>query len=171
MSAFGIYVIVLTVIYVIYFGVMLAYDQYGVKGQKKNEVEEFDSPDDDHKPSSRKVRENGDGTYSMTDSAEEEEEHDQQEVDDDGQGGIYDDKPEDDTTGETPEDEAPPVTDEEEEDDDESFAVYERIKQTQEEMMTIYPEFDEQYDAAEFSVVMNQPMEVHSRVDRTILRY
>ena len=73
MSAFGIFAIVLTVIYVVYYGVMLAYDQYGVKGQKKNDVEEFESPDQGHEVS-RRVHENSDGTFSVTDEQPEEEE-------------------------------------------------------------------------------------------------
>ena len=169
MSAFGIFAIVLTVIYVVYYGVMLAYDQYGVKGQKKNDVEEFESPDQGHEVS-RRVHENSDGTFSVTDEQPEVEE--QSPASDD----LYDAPPVDD---ETYHEEDIDITTGEEDDHQDGGGVdagdddsaYHRLLQYTDDLPTIIPSFEEEYDSMGMSIVMNQPMDVETRVRREVLRY
>ena len=70
MSTFGIFAFVLTVIYIFYYGIMFAYDQYGIRRSKDtSDVEDIDvgSQGGD----SRFVREVGDGTFTLESSGEE----------------------------------------------------------------------------------------------------
>ncbi len=173
MSAFGIFVIVLTVIYVVYYGVMLAYDQYGVKGQKKNDVEEFESPEETHEVS-RRVHENTDGTFTVTEEVPGQEEEDSSAGDDlfdappsDDDGGYHDEDI-DITTGDAEDSSAGNANSGGDKDDD---SAYNRLKQIQDDLPTIVPSYEEEYDSLGMLVVMNEPMEAETRVHREVLRY
>ena len=172
MSAFGIFAIVLTSVYVVYFGVMLAYDQYGVKGQKKDDVEVFDRPAEDFHDRSRHVRENGDGSFTVTDESPEEESP----VGD----GLFDAPPDDsyqddDNIDITSGDDDGVVDDDDvvmpgDSDDGDDNSVYNRLKQIQEELPAIVPSYEEEYDSAGMYVVMSQPLEVQTHIRRELLR-
>lgn len=70
MGSFGIYVIVVTFIFVIYYVVMISFDLFGTKGEKKDSVEVIlsgapvDKTDSAPVPSAT-VKEQGDGKYSI----------------------------------------------------------------------------------------------------------
>ena len=171
MSAFGIFAIVLTSVYVVYFGVMLAYDQYGVKGQKKNDVEVFDRPAEDFHDRSRHVRENGDGSFTVAEESPE--------VESPVGDGLFDAPPvdsyqDDDNIDITSGDDDGVVDNDVfmpgDSDDGDDNSVYNRLKHIQEERPSIVPSYEEEYDSAGMYVVMSQPLEVQTHIRRELLR-
>ena len=168
MSAFGIFAIVLTVVYAIYYGVMLAYDQYGVKGQKKDEVEEFGRPSDEH-DRTRRVKENGDGTFTVTEQQPESEQP--------ADGGLFDDPPaetsgdDNDSDIEITEDPDEDATVEGGGDKDEGDTNYTLLVKAKSDLPLVVPTFEAEYDSMGMSIVMSQPIEAQTRVRRETLRY
>lgn len=74
MGAFGIYVAILTFIYIVYYAVMIGMDVVGSNGKKKAEVEEFavgNAPDEDLEEEPTMVSEDGDTPAANTGEAKE----------------------------------------------------------------------------------------------------
>ena len=180
MSAFGWYVVILTVAYVIYYGFMLAWDQYGVKGQNKNVVEEFDGLDGES-GKTRVVSESEDGGYKI----EEESAPDLMNDEEDYGHTVVIDEPEpsggeepgegagEESAGDAPEsvtDEAPA----EEEDDfsaDDDDGAMNRLLSIQEGLQKVLVRYDEEYDSSEMKVLMQQRPEYETRIQRIQLRH
>lgn len=160
MTAFQIYALALVIIYIVYYIVII--------GWELQHPHLMYSPENAFGFSTRYVNEIDNWTYSVSDGTET--------VVDYFIGTDYDnilDQPEDVTVEEHPEEEPPSVVDYGEDDEDD-FETYDKLRQTQEEMMTVYPEFEEtveEYDADEFAVVMNQPPDVNRKILREITRY
>lgn len=73
MGAFGIYVAILTFIYIVYYAVMIGMDVVGSNGKKKAEVEEFtvgNAPDEDFEEEPTMVSEDGDTPAANTGETE-----------------------------------------------------------------------------------------------------
>lgn len=73
MGAFGIYVAILTFIYIVYYAVMIGMDAVGSNGKKKAEVEEFavgNAPDEDFEEEPTMVSEDGDTPAVKTNETE-----------------------------------------------------------------------------------------------------
>lgn len=74
MGAFGIFVAILTFIYIVYYAVMIGMDVVGKNGKKKAEVEEFaigNAPDEDFEEEPTMVSEDGDTPAANTGEAKE----------------------------------------------------------------------------------------------------
>lgn len=74
MGAFGIFVAILTFIYIVYYAVMIGMDVVGSNGKKKAEVEEFavgNTPDEDLEEEPTMVSEDGDTPAANTGEAKE----------------------------------------------------------------------------------------------------
>lgn len=74
MGAFGIFVAILTFIYIVYYAVMIGMDVVGSNGKKKAEVEEFavgNAPDEDLEEEPTMVSEDGDTPGANTGEAKE----------------------------------------------------------------------------------------------------
>lgn len=74
MGAFGIFVAILTFIYIVYYAVMIGMDVVGSNGKKKAEVEEFavgNAPDEDLEEEPTMVSEDGDTPAANTGEAKE----------------------------------------------------------------------------------------------------
>lgn len=74
MGAFGIFVAILTFIYIVYYAVMIGMDVVGCNGKKKAEVEEFavgNAPDEDLEEEPTMVSEDGDTPAANTGEAKE----------------------------------------------------------------------------------------------------
>lgn len=74
MGAFGIFVAILTFIYIVYYAVMIGMDVVGSNGKKKAEVEEFavgNAPDEDLEEEPTIVSEDGDTPAANTGEAKE----------------------------------------------------------------------------------------------------
>lgn len=162
MSAFQIYALTLVVIYIVYYIVVIGW--------------EFQHPHLMYSPENafgfeiRYVQEYEIGTYGISDGTETDTDSlSEDDYDDPPNESIYD-APEDDPTGDTPEEEPPLVADDAEIDED-YFETYEKIRQVQEDNPSFCPEFDEQYDASEFAVVMNQPPDMNRKILRETMRY
>lgn len=197
MSVFAWYVLILTLLYVIYYGVLLAWDQYGVKGHNKDVVEEFDGLDGDASRT-RVVTERDGGGYNIsdetvTDSLEDEETPaESPEVPGDS-GWQQDDSPEDeeiqdvhDDYDEHQEEEeqhdddfTPPSDDEggeysggsEFEDEDEgSGSMTRRMERVKAGLRIVVPTYDEEFDSSAMEVELMLPAEHETCIRRQIIR-
>ena len=161
MTAFQIYALTLVIIYIVYYVIAI--------GWELQHPHLMYSPENTFGFSTRYVQEYEIGTYSISDTETDTDSLSEDDYDDPPNEGIYD-ASEDDPTGDAPEEEPPLVADEEEIDED-YFETYEKIRQVQEDNPSVCPEFDEQYDASEFAVVMNQPPDMNRKILRETMRY
>lgn len=180
MSAFGWYVVILTVGYILYYGIMLAWDQYGVKGQNKNMVEDFEGLDSE--PGGTKVvSETEDGGYSIEDDAsqsildDDPEEHDPIDVPEVPETGQHDPLEEEQDLhqemivvdaggGSESQDNDDDVIDT---DDDGGFS---RLRSLQEALPKVVVKYEEEYDSSEMKLLMQQRPEYETRIHRILLR-
>lgn len=159
MSVWIIYAIVLTGLYIIYYPVMILLDLFGKKAQKRDGYEVFNTGSesellDEEEESGVVVSETAEG-YSVGGTTLEVEEEEQLEGSEEGQ--------------EDPEPaplivEPVPVIDEAKERDQ---RLYETL--LQEQLNPIKVDYQEEYDAASYLVVSQQPLNSKSRILRTIL--
>lgn len=162
MTAFQIYALTLVIIYIVYYVIAI--------GWELQHPHLMYSPENAFGFSTRYVKEIDNCTYCLTDGTE---------TDDDGVSetdyddlineGVFD-QPEIETVDEAPEEE-PPLMEDDSEIDEDYFETYEKIRQVQEDNPSFCPEFNEQYDASEFAVVMNQPPDVNRKILRETMRY
>lgn len=180
MGAFGWYVVILTVGYILYYGIMLAWDQYGVKGQNKNMVEDFEGLDSE--PGGTKVvSETEDGGYSIEDDGahvildDDQEEHSPVEVPDTAEAGQHDVSEEehdfhqeqivdDDSGSGSSESDDDDVIDT---DDDGGFS---RLRSLQESLPKVVVKYEEEYDSSEMKLLMQQRPEYETRIRKILLR-
>ena len=170
MGVFTIYAFVVTGLYILCMAVLILMDLFGKKGQKKDNVEEFNnsdmSGDDDSDEGGTLVDEtpNGEATRSADDSGssaenivEEEESDDAEHADDEveQQEQLVDDGPDDEE-----------LLNQEME---ESQAYYESLKAVQEQMDPISPHYQDEYRSEDFAVIMAQPMSQKSRILRNFV--
>lgn len=194
MSAFTIYAIVLTAVYLVYYTVVFALDQFGKKAKDKDDIEVIKAGDVALEGPSVIVDEHDDGSYGLRSPepllpGEEDEgigdgdDSEESPVSGDGffpgQGEIVDDDPSsfNDPSGVddlpdsedyvSEEDEDDPVPDEPE--TAEQLASYEAIKAVKEEMEAVRPVYQEEYDSASFAVLMSQPLSKQTKILRTIV--
>ena len=155
MSAFGIWAIILTGIYIIYYPVVICLDLFGKQGQRKDGEEVFDTgagegdgsvDADEETPTNVYETENG---YRVGDElAGDEEEESPQVV----------------------EDPAPAPLTPEQQRDAEFKDMNERIKETLEnKAQVVIPEYQQTLDADSFLMAMSQPMNKKSRIKRHVL--
>lgn len=181
MSAFTWYVLILTVIYMIYYGFMLAWDQYGVKGQSKNVVEEFDGLDS-QSGKTRVVSETDGGGYTIADDDIPEVLNDDddftaspQEGGTDGSSGDGEDRHEEEQPADDPGDAPEPPYDSVEDPQDEAPEDYddggqERLRSIQEGLRHVVVKYEEEFDSSEMKLQMMQRPEYETRIRRTLLR-
>ena len=161
MTAFQIYALTLVIIYIVYYVIAI--------GWELQHPHLMYSPENAFGFSTRYVQEYDDGTYGLKGTETDANSLSEDDYEDPPNEEIFD-APEDDPTGEAPEEEPPLVADDSEIDED-YFETYEKIRQVQEDNPSFCPEFDEQYDASEFAVVMNQPPDVNRKILRETMRY
>ena len=156
MSAFTIYAIVLTGIYIIYYPVTIMMDLFGKKGQKKDGVEVFNTEDmDDADEYSGTVVSETDGGYHVGGG----------EADDAGQ--VVVDEPIPDPVVEPERSDVPLTPADEEQQRDQH--LYETLKE--EQLNPISIDYQEEYDAASYMVAMQQPLSSKTRIFRQIVEY
>ena len=145
MSAFGIWAIILTGIYLIYYPVVIFLDLFGKKGQKKDGVEVFDTGTGDEAPVMADEEEETPTTVVME---EEETPAPQQE-----------------------EEEAPQVPLTPEQQQQEQFReMKDRIEETlQSGAEPVNPSYQQTVDSETMLLMMNQPLNKKSRIKRTQL--
>ena len=208
MSAFGIFWLCLTIVYLVYYSIIFALDQHGGAGKKKDEAEEFDSPDDTGEVS-RRVKENQDGSYTVSDEEpdnvedapqeedpeqdipdqDDEEFVDQEFLSDDSDEGFVpgdfsnddyldDEFPrsgEDESYDPGPADEQPPHEDAGDAGSgvyDDPDNIYLQLKDAiDNQLLTVVPSYEEQYDSTEMYLVMCQPLETQTRIHRERVMY
>lgn len=146
MSAFTIYAIVLTGIYIIYYPVQIMLDLFGKKGQKKDGVEEFNTEDSpaEEEDSGIIISETADGYVEGIPNAADSEDSLKPEVPD----------------------VAPPLTPAEEEQLRDQ-TLYESL--TQEQLNPVHVDYQEEYDADAFMVAMGQPLSSTTRIFKQIV--
>ena len=144
MSAFGIWAIILTGIYLIYYPVVIFLDLFGKKGQKKDGVEVFDTGTGDEAPVMADEEEETPTTVVM----EEEE-----------------------TPAPQQEEEAPQVPLTPEQQQQEQFReMKDRIEETlQSGAEPVNPSYQQTVDSETMLLMMNQPLNKKSRIKRTQL--
>lgn len=162
MSAFVIYCIVITGLYLIYMTVVITMDLFGKKGQKKDDLEVFNTSDEESpetQPTAVKETEDG---YSLLPAGGQ--------PSDDGSIVINGDE-EGDTDDE---DEEEPVTDPDDDSDLEeealeSMTAYESLKDMSNNFDVVYPFFQEEHDNSTFSFLLAQPINKESKILRQIV--
>lgn len=153
MSAFGIWAIILTGCYVVYYPALIFLDLFGMKGQKKDGVEEFDT---------------GSGDAGVSD---EEEEETPTVVVDTGNGyrvGDEEEQPADEDEEELPNEEAPqvPLTPEQKQ-QEEFVALKNRIDdQLKQGGETVNPDYQQTLNTETYLMMMNQPLNKKTRIKR-----
>lgn len=174
MSAFGIFALVLTVAYIIYYGFMLAYDQYGVRSDSGHDTSEVISvPGATRQETSRQVvNDEESGAYRIYDEDEQgdayPEAESDEDIDDTGWGGSPD-------AGDTP---AGGAADGGEERSGEGAAgggaaaaaeektpeevadsrrEFEKVRDINSGLPTVVPRYEEEYDLSSMMVLMMQP--------------
>ena len=153
MSAFGIWASILTGCYVVYYPVLIFLDLFGMKGQKKDGVEEFDTGSGDAGVSS------------------EEEEETPTVVVDTGNGyrvGDEEEQPADEDEDELPNEEAPqvPLTPEQKQ-QEEFVALKNRIDdQLKQGGETVNPDYQQTLNTETYLMMMNQPLNKKTRIKR-----
>ena len=162
MSAFVIYCIVITGLYLIYMTVVITMDLFGKKGQKKDDLEVFNTSDEESPETQpTAVTETEDG-YSLQPA--------------DGQpsedGGIVINGDEEVDPDEDEEEE--PVTDPDDDSDLEeealeSMTAYESLKDLSNNFDVVYPFFQEEHDNSTFSFLLAQPLNKESKILRQIV--
>ena len=180
MSAFAIFALVLTVVYIMYYGFMFAYDQYGVRSDAgKEKVEEIAVPGGRQEVSRRVVSDDENGGYRILDEGEEEDPYSdiESDVEDFGSEPEVPVDREDDSrfmpsseggTSSGPEDTGSGSSVEESPssavDDTEvsagggtSLRDYERVLQIQESNPTVFPRYQQEYDLSSMMVLLMQP--------------
>lgn len=152
MSAFGIWAIILTGCYLVYYPVVISLDLFGKKGQKKDGVEEFDTGGieaaggvDDEEETPTDVVDTGNG-YRVGDVEEDQEDDDHEPV----------------------HEEAPqvPLTPEQKQ-QEEFITLKHRIDdQLKNGGETVNPAFQQTLDSNTYLLMMNQPLNKKSRIKR-----
>ncbi len=162
MSAFVIYCIVITGLYLIYMTVIITMDLFGKKGQKKDDLEVFNTSDEESPETQPTAVTETEGGYSLLPA-------DGQPSDD---GSIVINGDEEGDTDD--EDEEEPVTDPDDDSDLEeealeSMTAYESLKDLSNNFDVVYPFFQEEHDNSTFSFLLAQPLNKESKILRQIV--
>lgn len=168
MSAFAIYALVVTGLYLVYLAVVIPMDLFGKKSQTKDSAEEFNNSDlsgGDDSEGGTLVDETPDG-YS-TRSASDADDGVSPDADDD----TSDDEHFDDEVDQKEELVVDSPDDEEllNQESEESQAAYESLKAVQEQMDPVSPYYQDEYRSEDFAVMMAQPMSQKSRILRSFV--
>ncbi len=163
MSAFGIWAIILTAIYIIYYAVMISIDLFGKKGQKKDGVEVFDTAgiitdgendDDVEVPTQVVETENG---YRIGDAVDESGDDKKETAQEPSQQAI----------DPVAEEQAKQVLMTDAERQEEHFKdMKERINDSLQHGEPVNPQYQQTMDANELLMALNQPLSKKSRIKR-----
>ena len=176
MSTFFIYFLAVTLLFVIYMGVIISMDLLGGKGRKSDESETFSTDDvvdeepavidetDDDKGYSISRGVSADDTVEDSGDVSEGSDVSLSVVDEGDESPSQDDS----DTGEAPsldEDDDSYL----EEESESSRAYYERLKLLRDQMTSISPVIQDDYSSDDFAVIMSQPLGHGSRILRKII--
>lgn len=161
MGTFAIYAFVVTGIYIVYLSVVIMMDLFGKKGQKKSDVETFDTADivsDEESPTVIVETEDGYSSHRPDELLPE---------------GAQDEGYSDDDEQCREEQELPETIDQDDEtllenESEESTAEYMRVLQAQ--MESAVPSYQDEYVGDDFAVMLAQPMGHKNRILRTIVK-
>ena len=183
MGAFGIFVFVLTGIYIVYYSVMICMDLFGKKAKSDDSTEEFDFGGQEEPAMSiiEDASENGFSAHpgvSITqedfDGSREDAERFQPRIPDVSDGGDYEHNEESNQQEDGQAASAETAIDDDEnvnldDEEAESLAAYERLAEVKSESEAIRAEAQEVYLSADFAAEMSQPLDNVSRILKTVI--
>lgn len=188
MGAFGIFAIVLTGIYIVYYAVIIIFDLYGKKAKAASgavDIPVDDILDDDEQEEYARVIEHEDGTFDVVhDAGNEDADVQDGDVEEEYSAGLDNDEV---VAGDIPSAEDEPAADgnsdsndgagnepeeeneDEEEEKDNGIDFEEARRHAEAEMTPTSPQFGLGYDAATYRIVMGQPINQPTKILRKVV--